>query len=346
MHFLVLADNQAQKMHTDFQNKVIVITGASGGLGRAIAHEFAKQGARLALLARGLEGLEGAKQEVEALGGTALIIPTDVSDPEAVEEAARQTEEELGPIDAWINNAMVSVFSKFHEIKPEEFKRVTEVTYLGQVYGTLSALRRMMPRNKGVILLVGSALAYRGIPLQSAYCGAKHGVQGFYDSLRCELMNMKSNIRMTMVQLPAMNTTQFGWVLSRLPNNPRPMGKVFSPEVVAKGIVYATAHPKRELLIGYPTYKAIVGDKIASWYADRVLAKTGISGQQTDEPVSADRKNNLWQPVGEDRDTHGPFTSISTNRSGTLWLSMHGIDPMVIFWAIILLVLIGLIVLL
>jgi NAD(P)-dependent dehydrogenase (short-subunit alcohol dehydrogenase family) len=332
-------------MNNNFRDKVIVITGASGGVGRATAHEFAKHGAKIALLARGLEGLEGAKREVEQLGGKALIIPTDVSDPVQVEAAAEKAETQLGPIDVWVNNAMNSVFAMFKEVKPEEFRRVTEVTYLGQVYGTMSALKRMQSRNSGSIILVGSALAYRGIPLQSAYCGAKHGIQGFYDSLRCELMHDKSAVRMCMVQLPAMNTTQFGWVLSRLPNEPRPMGKIYTPEVAARGIVYAAAHDLKELLIGFPTYEAIVGDKVASWYADSVLARTGIKGQQTNEPKSPDRKNDLWAPVGEDRGTHGPFGDKAHDFSLTLWLSMHGINPMILFWGLVALLLILLIIL-
>ncbi|MGN6568985.1 MAG: SDR family oxidoreductase [Flavipsychrobacter sp.] len=330
-------------MNHHFKDKVVVITGASGGVGRATAHEFAKQGAKIALLARGIEQLEGTKREVEELGGRALIIPTDVADPAQVEAAAMQTEATLGPIDVWVNNAMNSVFAMVKDIRPEEFKRVTEVTYLGQVYGTMAALKRMSLRNKGSIVLVGSALAYRGIPLQSAYCGAKHAIQGFYDSLRCELMHEKSEVKVCMVQLPAMDTTQFGWVLSKLPNKPRPMGKIYTPEVAARGIVYAAQHNMRELLIGFPTYKAIIGNKIASWYADIVLAKNGIKGQQTDEPRSPERQNNLWEPVMEDRGTHGGFKSQSTDSSLTLWLTMHKISPMIVFWLVIAVVLITLI---
>lgn len=306
-----------------FEDKVVVITGATGGVGRATAWEFAKQGAKVALLARGTEQLEGTKKEVEQYGGTALAISVDVSDAEAVENAAERIEKELGPIDVWVNNAMNSVFAPFKEIKPDEFKRVTEVTYLGQVYGTMAALKRMLPRNKGSIVLVGSALAYRGIPLQSAYCGAKHGIQGFYDSLRTELMHDKSNIKTCMVQLPAMNTTQFGWVLSRLPNKPRPMGKVYQPEVAAHAIVYAAAHNRREIYVGYPTFKAIMGNKVAAWYADYVLANTGYDGQQTEEPVSANRKNNVWEPVNEDRGAYGSFGNIAAKRSLTLWASLN-----------------------
>jgi NADP-dependent 3-hydroxy acid dehydrogenase YdfG len=212
--------------HNHFKDKVVVITGASAGIGRATAWEFAKQGAKLALLARGMEQLEGAKREVEAYGGKALIIQCDVADAEQVEAAAEQAERELGEIDVWVNNAMASVFASFKEITLNEFKRVTEVTYLGTIYGTKAALKRMLSRDKGSIIFVGSALAYRGILFQSAYCGAKHGIQGFYDSLRSELMHDKSNIKTCMVQLPGVNTTQFGWVLSKLPNKPKPMGKV------------------------------------------------------------------------------------------------------------------------
>ncbi len=310
-------------MSKHFKNKVVVITGATGGVGRATAWEFAKQGAKVVLLARGIEALENTKKEVEALGGKALAIPTDVADSQQVERAAEQTEREFGPIDVWVNNAMNSVFAKFKDVTPEEFKRVTDVTYLGQVYGTMSALKRMIPRNKGSIVLVGSALAYRGIPLQSAYCGSKHGIQGFYDSLRTELMHDKSNIKTCMVQLPAMNTTQFGWVLSKLPNKPRPMGKVFEPEVAAKAIVFAAKHNRRTVWVGFPTYKAIIGNKLAPWFADIVLANTGIDGQQTDKPASPDRKNNLWEPVPEDRGAHGDFKDITHDKSYTLWAGMH-----------------------
>lgn len=306
-----------------FRNKVVVITGASGGVGRATAWEFAKQGAKVALLARGIEQLEGTKREVEDLGGQALIVPCDVADAAQIESAAETTEQHFGPIDVWINNAMNSVFAPFKKIHSDEFKRVTEVTYLGQVYGAMTALKRMAPRNSGSIVFVGSALAYRGIPLQSAYCGAKHGIQGFYDSLRTELMHDKSAIKTCMVQLPAMNTTQFGWVLSRLPNKPRPMGKVYQPEVAARAIVYAAAHNRREIYVGYPTFKAIYGNKIAAWYADKVLADTGFDGQQTDEPASPNRKNNVWEPVPEDRGAYGAFAPIATNKSFTLWVSLN-----------------------
>ena len=280
-------------MNNEFRDKVVVITGASGGIGRATAWEFAKQGAKIALLARSIEQLEGTKKEVENYGAKALIILCDVAYADQVEAAAEQTERELGPIDVWVNNVSNSVFAPFKEITPEEFKRVTEVTYLGTVYGAMAALKRMQVRNKGSIVFVGSALAYRGIPLQSAYCGAKHGIEGFYDSLRSELIHDKSSIKTSMVQLPAVNTTQFGWVLSKLPNKPRPMGKVYKPEVAARAVVFAAAHNRRNVWVGYPTYQAILGNKIAPWLGDHVLAKNGYDGQQTTEPVQPDRKSNL-----------------------------------------------------
>jgi NAD(P)-dependent dehydrogenase (short-subunit alcohol dehydrogenase family) len=307
----------------NYRNKIIVITGATGGVGRATAHAFAREGARIALLARGQKQLEATKIEVEALGGHALAIPTDVADPAQVEAAAELTENTFGPIDAWVNNAMVSVFAPIKEITPQEFKRVTEVTYLGQVYGTMAALRRMLPRDHGSIVLVGSALAYRGIPLQSAYCGSKHGIEGFYDSLRCELLHDKSNVRTCMVQLPAMNTTQFGWVLNRLPNKPRPMGKIYQPEVAANAILYAAAHNRRSIWVGASTYKAIIGNKVCPSYADHVLARNGYQGQQTKEPVSPDRENNVWDPVPEDRGMHGGFGDEAVSRSVTLWAALH-----------------------
>ena len=263
------------------------------------------------------------KKGVENYGAKALIILCDVAYADQVEAAAEQTERELGPIDVWVNNVSNSVFAPFKEITPEEFKRVTEVTYLGTVYGAMAALKRMQVRNKGSIVFVGSALAYRGIPLQSAYCGAKHGIEGFYDSLRSELIHDKSSIKTSMVQLPAVNTTQFGWVLSKLPNKPRPMGKVYKPEVAARAVVFAAAHNRRNVWVGYPTYQAILGNKIAPWLGDRVLAKNGYDGQQTTEPVQPDRKSNLWEPVPEDRGAYGDFDAIATGKSYTLWATMN-----------------------
>lgn len=303
--------------------EVVVITGASAGVGRATVREFAGRGAHIGLLARGLEGLEGAKREVEQTGGKAVICQVDVADAAAVEQAAARIEAELGPIDVWINNAMNSVFSPIKEMEAEEYKRVTDVTYLGQVYGALSALKRMIPRDRGTIVFVGSALAYRGIPLQSAYCGAKHAIEGFYDSLRTELMHDKSNIRITMVQLPALNTTQFGFVKSRLPNKPRPMGKIFQPEVAAEAIYFASRHDRRELFVGSPTVQAIIGNKLVPELADYVLATTGIDGQQTTEPEDANRRHNLWDPIPGDHGAHGPFHEEAHSFSPQLWATKN-----------------------
>lgn len=302
---------------------VVVVTGASAGLGRAIVREFAKEGYDVGLLARGLDGLEGAKKEVAALGRKAVYVQVDVADADAVEEAAAKIEEELGEIDVWVNNAMNSVFSPIKEMKANEYKRVTEVTYLGQVYGALSALKRMLPRDRGSIIFVGSALAYRGIPLQSAYCASKHAIQGFYDSLRTELIHDKSNVKVTMVQLPAMNTTQFGFVKSRLPKKPRPMGTIYQPEVAAEVIVYAATHERREYKVGYSTLEAIIGNKIAPWYADNVLADSAFEGQQTDKPEDPNRDHNLWEPIPGDHGAHGSFDDEATYSSPQVWLSLH-----------------------
>lgn len=303
--------------------EVVVITGASAGVGRAVAQRFARDGAHIALLARGPDGLEGARRDVEALGGKALVIQTDVADAGAVERAAAMVEQEFGPIDIWINNAMVSVFSPVKEMKPEEYRRVTEVTYLGYVYGTLAALKRMLPRDRGVIVQVGSALAYRGIPLQSAYCAAKHAIQGFCDSLRSELIHDGSSVRVAMVQLPAINTPQFSWVKSRLPRKPQPVPPIYQPEVAAEAILFAARNDRRELYVGYPTVEAIVGDKIAPGLADRYLAKNGYDSQQTDEPVEPDRRDNLWEPVPGDHGAHGSFDSRASASSPQLWASMN-----------------------
>ncbi len=310
-------NNEQQK------RRVVVVTGASAGLGRAVVREFAGKGCDVALIARGTDGLEGARKEVEQAGGRALVFPIDVADADAVERAAAETEEKLGPIDVWVNNAMNSVFSPVREMKAEEYKRVTEVTYLGQVYGALSALKRMLHRDRGSIIFVGSALAYRGIPLQSAYCASKHAIEGFFDSLRTELMHDKSNVNISMVQLPAMNTTQFGFVKSRLPFKPKPMGTIYQPEVAARLIEYASRNPRREYFVGWPTVKAIVGNKIAPWYADRVLARSGYQGQMTKEPENGNRKSNLWEPIPGDHGAHGPFTDNSKSFSPVTWASVN-----------------------
>jgi NAD(P)-dependent dehydrogenase (short-subunit alcohol dehydrogenase family) len=303
--------------------EVVVITGASAGVGRAVARAFARAGAHIGLLARGRDGLEAARLEVKQLGGRALTLPTDVSDAEAVERAADAVERELGPIDVWVNNAMVSVFSPVKEMRPDEYKRVTEVTYLGYVYGTLAALKRMLPRDRGVIVQVGSALAYRGIPLQSAYCAAKHAIQGFHDSLRSELIHDRSNVRVTMVQLPAMNTPQFSWVKSRLPREPQPVPPIYQPEVGAEAIVFAARNPRREMYVGYPTVEAIIGDKIAPGFADRYLAKNGYDAQQACAPVEPDRRDNLWEPLPGDHGARGSFNDRATASSPQLWASMN-----------------------
>lgn len=302
-----------------------MITGASGGVGRAAAHEFAKQGARIGLIARGRAGLEGARREVEELGGEALLLPCDVADAGAVDAAATEAEKKFGPVDVWVNDAMASVFSPIKEMSAEEFKRVTEVTYLGFVYGTLSALKRMLPRDCGVIIQVGSALAYRGIPLQAAYCAAKHAVQGFCDSLRCELIHDRSNVRVTMIQMPALNTPQFSWVKSRLPRKAQPVPPIYQPEVAARAIVYASEHPRREIYVGLPTVEAIVGNKIAPAALDHYLARNCYAAQQTSEPEEPNRPNNLWEPVDAERDhgTHGTFDERARAWSPQLWTDLH-----------------------
>lgn len=303
--------------------EVIVVTGASAGLGRVIVRAFARQGAHIGLLARGRDGLEGARSDVKALGGNALAIPVDVADAEGVEQAAEEVEQEFGPIDIWINNAMVSVFSPVKKMTPEEYKRVTEVTYLGVVYGTLSALKRMLPRDRGVIVQVGSALAYRGIPLQSAYCAAKHAIQGFHDSLLSELIHDKSNVRVTMVQLPAMNTPQFSWVKSRLPRKPQPVPPIYQPEIGADAVLFAAHNDRREMYVGYPTVEAIIGDKIAPGFADWYLARNGYDAQQTTEPVEPDRCDNLWEPLSGDHGAHGTFGDRASTSSPQLWANKN-----------------------
>jgi len=305
------------------KKEVVVVTGASAGLGRAIAREFGHHGASVGLLARGVEGLEGAKREIEDGGGRALVLPTDVADADAVEAAAKSVEETLGPIDIWVNNAMASVFSPVKKMKAEEYKRVTEVTYLGVVYGTLSALKRMLPRDRGMIVQVGSALAYRSIPLQSAYCAAKHAIAGFTDSLRCELIHDHSKIRLTMVQMPALNTTQFGWVKSRLKDKAQPVPPIFQPEVGARAIYWAAHHNRREVYVGAPTVEAIVGNKIAPGLLDHYLGRTGYASQQTSQPEDPHRPDNLWKPVPGDHGAHGTFDSRAHDQSYELWADLH-----------------------
>ncbi|MFL6440288.1 MAG: SDR family oxidoreductase [Terriglobales bacterium] len=303
--------------------KVVVVTGASAGAGRAAVRLFAKKGADVALIARGKDGLEAAKREVESYGRRALVLPTDVSDADAVEKAADSAEYELGPIDVWVNVAMVSVFSPFLEMTPEEFKRVTEVTYLGYVYGTMSALKRMQPRNRGTIVQVGSALAYRSIPLQAAYCGAKHAIVGFTDSIRCELTHTNSNVHITAVHMPALNTPQFSWVKSRLPRKPQPVPPIFEPEVAAQAIVYAATHRRRELWVGAPTVEAIQAQKFIPGLLDKYLGKTGYDAQQYDGVADPNRPNNLWEPLPGDHGAHGDFDNRAHKRSWQLTLNLN-----------------------
>ena len=303
--------------------KVVVVTGASAGVGRATARLFAKKGADVALIARGIDGLEAAKREIEALGRRALVIPTDVSDANALENAADKTEQELGLIDVWVNAAMVSVFSPFLKMTPEEFKRVTDVTYLGYVYATMAALRRMQTRNRGTIVQVGSALAYRSIPLQSAYCGAKHAIAGFTDSIRCELAHAKSKVRITAVQLPALNTPQFSWVKSRLPRKPQPVPPIFQPEVAAEAIVCAATHPRREIWVGETTVAVIQAQKFFPGLLDRYLARNGYDSQQYDGLADPNRPNNLWEPLPGDFGAHGDFDDRAHKRSWQSTLNLN-----------------------
>ena len=319
------ATKRSRQMGADGTRQVVVITGASAGVGRATAIRFGQAGAAVALLARGEAGLEGAWRDVEAAGGRALAIPTDVADPEAVEAAAARIERELGPIDVWVNNAMVSVFSPFKEMEATEFRRTTEVTYLGQVYGTMAALKRMLPRDRGTVVHVGSALAYRGIPLQSAYCGAKHAIQGFTESVRAELLHDGSNVRVTMVQMPALNTTQFGWVKSRLPHQAQPVPPIYQPEVAAGAIFHASYHYRPEWFVGASTSIVITGNKALPSVGDHYLARTGIKSQQTDQPRDPQAPNNLWQPVDDEHDhgAHGTFDAKAKGNSVQFWLSQR-----------------------
>lgn len=302
---------------------IVVITGASAGVGRAVAREFGKRGARVGLIARGIDGLNAAKREIEELGGEALVLPADVADSDAIEAAAQRVEETWGAIDIWINNAMASVFAPIAKLTPAEVKRVTEVTYLGVVYGTMSALQRMLPRDRGTIVQVGSALAYRGIPLQAAYCAAKHAVQGFNDSLYCELIHDRSNVRLTMVNLPAMNTPQFDWVLSKLPNRAQPVAPIYQPEVAARAIRWAAHHPRREVNVGWPTTAVIVGNNLVPSFADHYLAEHGYDSQQTDEPEDPDRPHNLWEPLPGDHGAHGRFDARAKKTSVHAALNLH-----------------------
>ena len=303
--------------------EVVVVTGASAGVGRAVVRRFAQDRAWIALLARDRHRLEATRQEVEAAGGRALVLPTDVADWDQVDAAAAATEAEFGPIDIWINNAMTSVFSPIHKMRADEYRRVTEVTYLGAVHGTLAALHRMRPRNRGSIVQVGSALAYRGIPLQSAYCGAKHAIQGFMDSLRTELIHDRSAVQVTSVHLPAMNTPQFSWVKSRLGYTAQPVPPIFQPEVAAAAIHWAAHHRRRELWVGWPTVLAILGNRLAGGFLDAYLGRTGYASQQTEIPENPERPHNLWSPVPGDQAAHGAFGNRARDFSPQTWAATH-----------------------
>ncbi|MEV5439923.1 SDR family oxidoreductase [Streptomyces sp. NPDC052682] len=292
--------------------RVVVVTGASGGVGRATARAFAERGDKVALLARGREGLAAAADEVERAGGEALVVPVDIADAKAVEDAAQQVVDTFGHLDVWVNNAFAGVFAPFTEVTPDEFRRVTEVTYLGYVFGTRAALRHMLPRDKGTIVQVGSALAYRGIPLQSAYCGAKHAIQGFNESLRCELLHARSGVRTTMVQLPAVNTPQFDWVLSRMPGRARPVAPVYQPEVAARAVVHAAGHARRrEYWVGGSTVATLLANAVVPGLLDRYLARTGFDSQQDQGEDASTGAGNLWAPAdgphGHDHGAHGRF---------------------------------------
>jgi len=302
---------------------VVVITGASGGIGRAAARRFAADGARVALLARGRKGLEAAALEVEEAGGKPFVVPTDVSGDEQVEAAAAQVEEMLGPIGVWVNNAMVTVYAEFLDIEPEEFRRAVEVTYLGMVWGTRAALRRMIPRDHGSIVQVCSAMSYRGIPLQSPYCGAKHACKGFTESIITELMHRSSKVRVSMIQLPGVNTTQFTWGRTKLPKQTMPVPPIYQPELAADAIHHAAYHRRRQIYVGIPTVMNIIGERVAPWLLDRYLAKTGFDSQMTDHDLDPRGHDNLFEPVDEDRGAHGPFDELAHDFSPQYELAKH-----------------------
>jgi len=306
-----------------WERRVVVVTGASAGVGRATVRALAERGAWIGLIARGTDGLEATRHEVEAAGGRALVLPLDVADADAVERAAAQVETELGPIDVWINNAMLSIVAPVDATTPAEFRRVTEVTYLGVVHGTLAALRRMRPRNAGVIVQVGTGLAYRAIPLQAAYSAAKHAVQGFTETLRTELLHDRSQVRITMVQLPALNTPQFSWVRTRMRNEPQPLPPVYQPEVAAEAIIWAAEHDRREVNVGSMVEAGILLNRVAPGLLDRYLAATAYESQQSDIPVDPARLDNLELPIPGDHGAHGAFDEMAKPVSRQFWASTH-----------------------
>ncbi len=305
------------------QSEVVVITGASGGVGRATARRFAKEGARIALLARGRAGLEAAAREVQELGGEALVLPVDVSQHDQVEAAASSVEDAFGPIDIWVNDAMVTVYAEFLDIEPAEFQRATEVSYLGMVWGTRAALKRMMPRDRGSIVQVCSAMSYRGIPLQSPYCGAKHACKGFTESVITEVLHHKSKVQVSMVQLPGVNTTQFTWGRTKLPKQTMPVPPIYQPEVAADAIHHAAHHRRRQIYVGIPTVVNILGERTVPWLLDRYLARSGYKSQMTQQPLDPRGHDNLIEPVDEDRGAHGPFDEKAHAHSVQLALSKH-----------------------
>ena len=308
--------------------RVVVVTGASAGIGRATARHFGQQGWRVALLARGVDGLEAAKREIEAAGGEALLVPTDVASYDEVEAAAVRVEREWGPIDVWVNDAMATIFCEFTQITPEDYRRATEVTYLGTVWGTRAALKRMLARDRGTIVQVGSALAYRSIPLQAPYCGAKAAIRGFTDSVRSELIHHRSRVHMTMVQLSAFNTPQFEWGRTCMAKRPQPLPPIFQPEVAARAIYYAATHRRRELWVGWPAIKAIVGTKLLPGLGDWILASEAYRGQHSDEPLPPGRRDNLYAPVAGDHGAHGRFDARAKRHSAQVWLSTHRVGTL------------------
>jgi NAD(P)-dependent dehydrogenase (short-subunit alcohol dehydrogenase family) len=310
-------------MTSSFRNKVVVITGATAGVGRATALAFAKRGAKVGLIARGEEGLESTRREIELAGGEAVVCSADVADASALDEAADRIVRELGPIDIWVNNAMATVFAPVDDITPDEFRRVTEVTYLGGVYGAMAALKRMRARNRGTIVQVSSALAYRSIPLQSAYCGAKHALSGFIDALRCELIHAGSRIHVTAVQLPAMNTPQFEWARNKLPRRPQPVPPIYQPEIAAEAILFAASHKRRNIPVGAPTWLALWGQRFVPGLMDWYLGRTAFGGQMTDQAETGTHPDNLFEPVAGEHATRGEFSARACSHSPALWVEKN-----------------------